>query len=321
MRLALAAAIVFALTAAVACGGDDTGDSTSPTTTRTAATTATTTATPSPAPSTPHVDVTGTIGRPTVTPDRGIAPGDDVMGDQKLYLSLGDSLAEGRGASDAKYTAWVPLVAYGLGAEYELVNMGVAGDDSRELIDRRLNNAVAEIQARANDGVPGNEASVITLEIGGNDLLDIYFDLVLPGTCPSVTEALQIPQCVQALEGALENYQPNLEYILDTLQANAPGVPIFLMTLYNPFSGGSVNLDRIGALALEGETDTPFEEGLNDVIREVGAAKGATVVEWYEYFLGKVNEYISGDLIHPNDNGHQVMADAVLAAMAAQGIP
>lgn len=243
------------------------------------------------------------------------------MGDQLLYLSLGDSLAEGRGASDPKYTAWVPLVAYGLGNAYELVNLGVAGDDSQELIDRRLDNAVTEIQDRANDGLPGNEVAVITLEIGGNDLLDLYEDLVLTGLCPSVPEALQRPQCVDGLDGALENYRPNLEYILDTLQSAAPGVPIFLMTLYNPFSGGSQNLDRIGALALDGEPDTPFPEGLNDVIREVGAARGVKVVEWYNDFLGKVNEYISQDLIHPNDTGHQVMANDVLAAMAAQGIP
>jgi lysophospholipase L1-like esterase len=39
------------------------------------------------------------------------------------------------------------------------------------------------------------------------------------------------------------------------------------------------------------------------------------VVDWYPLFLGKAHEYIYFDLIHPNDEGHRVMADAVLAAV------
>ena len=51
-------------------------------------------------------------------------------------------------------------------------------------------------------------------------------------------------------------------------------------------------------------TDTPFPTGLNDAIRAVAQEKGTYLVEWYALFLGKVNEYISQDLIHPNDTGH-----------------
>jgi lysophospholipase L1-like esterase len=150
-------------------------------------------------------------------------------------------------------------------------------------------------------------------------LLDIYFDLVIPGTCPSVVESLNRPECVGALQEALDRYRPNLVETVEALQAAAPGVPIYLMTLYNPFSGGASVLDEFGVLSLEGQEGTPFPEGLNDIIRaEAAAHPGVVLVEWYELFLGKQREYISQDLIHPNDTGYQVMADAVLAAILQQ---
>ena len=253
----------------------------------------------------------------TATPDPGPAPGEDPQGDQMLYLALGDSLSEGIAASDPKRTAWVPLVARELEPEYELLNLGVAGHDSEELIEEGpLDTALAEIEERENDGTPGNEVGIITLEIGGNDLLDLYFDLVIPGTCPSVVESLQIPSCVQALEEALAGYRPNLVHTIETLQSAAPGVPIYLMTLYNPFSGGASTLDEFGVLTLEGQEGTPFPEGLNDIVRaEAAAHSGVLLVEWYELFIGKQREYISQDLIHPNDTGYRVMAAQVLARL------
>jgi lysophospholipase L1-like esterase len=74
--------------------------------------------------------------------------------------------------------------------------------------------------------------------------------------------------------------------------------------------------EPIGDLALEGTPDTPFPEGLNDIMRAEGAAAGITVVDIYPLFVGKAPEYIALDLIHPNDAGYRVMADAVLAAVA-----
>jgi lysophospholipase L1-like esterase len=257
-------------------------------------------------------------------------PGDDEptspptvqpTGPQPLYLALGDSLSAGIGASDELTTSWVPLVRDALG--WDLLNLGVPGDDSFELLypGGPLDQGLEMIALRNKDAVAGNEIGVITLEIGGNDLLDIYFDLVIPGDCPSLVEALQSEVCVSALENALADYRVNLGTALGRLIEAAPEAPVFLMTLYNPFSGDRGPLDEIGALALEGAADTPFPEGLNDIIREVGEEYGVHLVEWYEPFLGKKYEYIAQDIIHPNDTGHAVMADAVIAAMAQAGLP
>jgi len=300
----LIASVIAAIVALsiVACGGgsDDGGQA------RDLSATSTATELPAGSPST---------GAPTVTPTPG------PTGPLPLYLALGDSLSAGVGASDGPRRGWVGLVNATL-PEWDLLNLGVSGDDSRELLfGGPLDEGLRHIALRAADAESGNEVGAITLEIGGNDLLDIYFDLVIPGDCPSLVEALQRNFCVNALETALADYGSNLAQTLQRLVEAAPETPIFLMTIYNPFSGGASVIDEMGVLALEGQEGTAFPKGMNDIIREVGAKASVTVVEWYELFLGKQSEYIAQDLIHPNDTGHAVMAAAVVEAMALAGLP
>jgi lysophospholipase L1-like esterase len=232
-----------------------------------------------------------------------------------VYLALGDSLSEGIGASDAEETSFVALVHKELGSNVELMNLGVAGDTSQDLIDKQLDRAIDEITTRNSDANPDNDVSVVTLEIGGNDLLENFFDFVLPGTCPNVEDGLNNPECVKQVRETLDTYGPNLDEILTRLREADPDVPIFLLTLYNPFSGGVRMLDDLVELALEGQPDTPFPEGLHDIVREQAEAHDAHLVEVGPQFEGKSREYIATDLIHPNDTGHRMMADAVLAEM------
>jgi Lysophospholipase L1 and related esterases len=321
----LVAAVALAFLIAACGGGSDSTALTSNVTTATRSPTPTAPSpSPSPTPTPTLVPVTsGPTSEPTfphITPSPEPTPINS-LGDQKLYLALGDSLSAGNGSSDPSRTSFVALIIQALGADYEVLNLGVPGHTSDDLVNKQLSRAVSEIQARQTDGIPGNETAAITLEIGGNDLLNLYTSLVLPGTCPSVPESLQRPQCVDGLRNALDHYTTNLEQILDALKAADPNLPIFLETLYNPFSGGANNLDQIGALTLEGQAGTVFPDGLNDIIRQVGQAKGVTVVDWYPIFLPRAAQYISQDLIHPNDAGYQLMAQAILDAMAQAGLP
>ncbi len=233
-----------------------------------------------------------------------------------VYLALGDSLSAGNGASVRGETAFVPLVHEALGPNVELMNLGVPGDTSDDLLNGGpLEQAIAEIEARKSDSVAGNEVAVVTLEIGGNDLLNLFFELVIPAICPNLEDSLSKPRCVEAFEGTLDAYRPNLKEVLERLRRADPDLPIFVMTLYNPFSGKTPAVDELVELALEGAPDTPFEEGLQDIIRDEAGAAGVHLVDVYSQFEGKGFEYIGNDLIHPNDAGYAVMAEAVLAAM------
>ena len=232
-----------------------------------------------------------------------------------LYIALGDSLSAGVGASSPE-TTFVELVHQSLGPGFELMNLGHSGDTSDDLLQGgTLGRAVDTIKARNGDDDTSNDVRLVTLEIGGNDLLGIYFSLVQTGTCPDVQTALAKPECTQALRDALAGFRPNFDTALDRLQEADPDVPIVVMTLYNPFDYlGAIG--ELGVLSLDGQTGTDFPEGLNDIIRAVaGGHEGVTVVDVYSAFKGKTASLISSDFIHPNDAGYRTMADAVIAAI------
>jgi len=180
--------------------------------------------------------------------------------------------------------------------------------------------AAALVGYRNGDDDPDNDAKLVTLEIGGNDLLNLFDDLVLSGTCPGLKEFLAEPECVDTLRQTLERFQPTLSLALDRLQEVDSEVPIVVMTLYNPLSGGiglaAVDaIEQLAEMSLEGLPDTPFPEGLNDIIRRETEERNLILVDLYPLFESKANEYIAHDFIHPNDGGHEVVAEAVLEAV------
>jgi lysophospholipase L1-like esterase len=306
MRLFLPALAL--LLVAVACGGG--GDDPKPTRGPTPSPTAVAAGQPTNAP-TPGVQVTAPPARVTPRPTPG-PPSPDAP----LYIALGDSLSYGVSASDRFITAFVPLVHASLPAGTGLLNLGHSGDDSEEIMRHgHLDQAIGEIVNRNGDGDPGNDVVLLTLEIGGNDLLDLFFDYVVPGRCPTLVESLQRQECIDILDTTLTNFEPNLKQIMDRLQAADPDLNIVLMTLYNPFSNKIDAFDPFGVLSLEGMPDTPFPEGMNDIIRAQASAGGVRLADVYPLFVGKAPEYISQDIIHPNDTGYSVMADAVIAVL------
>jgi lysophospholipase L1-like esterase len=236
------------------------------------------------------------------------------------YIALGDSLSEGIGATSRDETAFVPLVHDCIGTGFELLNMGESGDTSGQLLSHgHIADAVREVETRNSDEDPDNDVKVVTLEIGGNDLLDLFFDLVLGGTCPNVEVALQKPaECVEPLHDALDRYRYNLRVALDRLTAADPGVPVVMFTLYDPFSGTIAPFSELAVLALEGEPGTAVPAGLNDVMREVAPGYGVLLTDVYPLFTGRARYLVSGDYIHPNDAGYRVIAKAVSRALGLQ---
>lgn len=234
-----------------------------------------------------------------------------------MYIALGDSLSAGVGASDPAATAFVPLLHQRLGEGFELLNLGHSGDTSQQLLDHgHLEQAIAEIQARNGDDDPDNDVRLVTLEIGGNDLLDLFFELILSGTCPSLQVSLEKPECVDALDTTLREYGPNLESALSRLQEADPDVPIVLITLYNLFSGSVVPVfAELAELSMEGIPDTSFPEGMNDIMRAQVEGSDVILVDIYPLFEGRAPELIASDFIHPNDEGYRVIAEAIIDAL------
>ena len=104
-----------------------------------------------------------------------------------VYLALGDSLALGVGATVPERVGYVPRFHHALqpakrGGPHALINLAVPGATSASFI---TNGQLASAVAAIND--PTTDVQVVTLDIGGNDLLALLQGHVpaLPLPCPA----------------------------------------------------------------------------------------------------------------------------------------
>jgi acyl-CoA thioesterase-1 len=201
------------------------------------------------------------------------------------YVSLGDSLAVGVGASDPRERGYAPLyrdlLEGKMGREVGLIQLGVAGETSGSFVsgpDSQL--------ARAGRTLADNPGATVTLSLGGNDLL-------------SVAENTDAER-----EEALARYARNLDYALQTLGgASEPAPQIGVLALYNPASGSFTD---------------EWTDRLNAEIRRVAEANGASVAAADETFRGREEEYAHYARypwdVHPTDAGYEALAQAFLRA-------
>jgi hypothetical protein len=147
------------------------------------------------------------------------------------------------GASEPAQTGYVGLVFEALRtdpaspyreAELTLLNLGDPGETTTSIqaSGGQLEKALAEIERRKDDGTSGNEAAVITIDIGANDFLPL-----VQGQSPCLPNPLA-SACQKAAMSALTTFRTNFSDIMRRLRAAAgPEVEIVALGLYNPLSG------------------------------------------------------------------------------------
>ncbi len=239
-----------------------------------------------------------------------------------LYLALGNSLAAGVGASKPVQTGYVNLVFEYLQdtAPYAdtgitILNLGVPGETSASLLatGAQLEKALQEIDSRRSDQIQGNEVQVITIDIGGNDVLG----LAQGGTPCRIDPSGAV--CQQIVASTLTDFSTNFARTLTDLRRSAgPDALIVALTLYNPYSGTGGDLDAPGDLVVQ---------QLNTTVQSMAsrADVDAKVADIFPALQGKapslthIGETPSD--IHPNDDGYRLMADAVIAVLASTVAP
>lgn len=209
-----------------------------------------------------------------------------------VYLSLGDSVAAGNGASDRNATSFSALLARDEGVD--LVNLAVAGATTQDVLDKQLAGVAA--------AVGGRKPAFITISAGGNDLAALIpnpscVQDPLPASCP--------------LGEALDGVQRRYAEIVRRLRVEHPSTPIVLLAYPNFFSGTGHAFEAPAARVLP---------RLDDVIRGVAASQArVAVADPSAAFQGK-----GGELTHvldpqfdphPNDAGHRIIADAFIDAL------
>jgi len=241
-----------------------------------------------------------------------LAPAPAAAKETPAYVAIGDSLAFGVGASDPATGGYVALTFGTLqGSDryrdrgLELVNMGVPGATSSDLLlpGGQLERALSEIRDRQEDTSSSDDnVEIITVDIGGNDVLALA-----TADSPCLADTLG-EECQGRFQEMLGTLKGNLTQVLERLRQAAPKAELVVMDLYSPLSGRGGAEDLIADFAV-GEIDAVTDEVAS---RPDLHAKLATV---YPLFRGRAAQLVADDGVHPNDAGHALMAEVVLAAI------
>jgi lysophospholipase L1-like esterase len=201
------------------------------------------------------------------------------------YVSLGDSLAVGVGASDPREDGYAPLYRARLERETEretrLVQLGVSGETSESFL-RRDGDRPSQLD-RARGVLRRNPGATVTLSLGGNDLLRV------------------VNSSHSGRLAAVGRYGRNLDRILASLRSTSDPAPrIIVLTLYNPAPG---------------PVTAPWVGRLNAEIRRSAREHGASVAPVDRIFEGRESEYARPyEDIHPTDKGYRALVGAIVRA-------
>lgn len=255
----------------------------------------------------------------TVAACAALAPA--AMAASPLQLSIGDSWGYGYGASNPAQTGYVPLLYQQLKAGFdcspspnpkdkgckklELSNISVPGATTPTMIAGQLPAATAVLQQRNGNNNPRDNVEVVTVSIGGNDVVNPILGACLGGLTPA---------CAGVIASEFAAYQSDLNQALGALRTAAgPDARIVIGTYDDGISqcylGGIPGAPQLATLVLEGLPMTPFPGGIHDIMRAVGAAHGVEVAEVYGDL--SPGDWVGGsDCLHPNDSGYAKVADA-----------
>ena len=239
-----------------------------------------------------------------------------------VQLALGDSWAFGFGASVPSEGGYVPRLHDALTAGFdcspspnpkpgqgckklELITLAVGGATTPTLIRDQLPAATALLRERNSDRNPRNNVEVVTVHIGGND--------VVGPIIAACINAPTSPSCIQVVQSELATYRADLDAALSALRAAAgPDARIVIGTYDNPiaqcFLGAIPGAAQLGAVVLEGAPPT-IPAGLHDIIREVAAEHGVEVAEVFGD-LAPADWFGGNDCLHPVDSGYAKVATA-----------
>ncbi|MFO7289514.1 Lysophospholipase L1 [Planifilum fulgidum] len=206
------------------------------------------------------------------------------------YVAFGDSITAGYNAPHRR--GYVELLGFRLGSRIPRVwvaNCGKKGATSGDLLFYMTFSPFFRSALR--------RADLMTLCIGGNDLLHAYLKMNL----------LRRPD---AIPRSLHLYSLNLNNLIGMIRRANPG-PLLVLNLYNPFP--------LSPLAVR------WVREMNAIIDGVAARWNVPVVDICDRFLGKepfliygyrtgtLSDYrlFGGNPIHPNGEGHRIIAEAV----------
>jgi lysophospholipase L1-like esterase len=216
--------------------------------------------------------------------------GDDPPGGD-LYASMGDSVAAGSGASDAG-ASFPALVA--AREKVELYNVAKAGATTQDVLGQQL----ADVLPVLGSG----RVRFITISAGGNDFA---------GLIPNASCVEDPPPQSCPLDETLAGVEQRIDEILSLLREADARVPIVLLGYPNFFAGTNHAWDAPAGRVLP---------RLSEALRAVAATYERVAVASPSFDQQSADMPLTHVLDqpfdpHPNDAGHQLIANAMLEAL------
>jgi lysophospholipase L1-like esterase len=248
-----------------------------------------------------------------------------------VYVALGDSIASGYALNDPKRKCYGALFAAMCG-ECDYRNYAVKGYETDDLLSQL-------------DRINIEDADLVTVSIGGNNVLHTVGDRFLPlyedfgvgilgeyaKTLIGLGDKARVDRFFKALKDAfddellraevrrgLDKTKKELPDLLEKIRRKAPHAVVIIQTVYNPYKGLVINIPAIYHKDVSALVDE-FVCSLNRVIYRAAELCGCEVLDVYTEFENSKYDVLNSNTSfslgtpldfdpHPNGYGHEVIA-------------
>lgn len=224
-----------------------------------------------------------------------------------IYTALGDSIASGYKLSQNR-NGYVSLFGSYLSAQ--TTNLARVGLDSAGLLKLLGSDQVMMDQVKKSD--------IVTISIGGNDLLPIFSALQpsSPASLVTAVQAISGSAMQQKFQAAVAHFGQNWDKIVAQVKKLAPHAQIVATTLVDPYEGMVISVPVVARFDLGSYADGYIRQ-INTVITGHAKSGQYAVADAYSLFMQhKTDKLTNADLSkldfdpHPNAAGHRLLFQA-----------
>ena len=232
-----------------------------------------------------------------------------IKNENVTYVAIGDSLTQGVGDS-SNQGGFVPVLSQALESDFDWQvtsrNYGIAGNTSNQILKR--------MQEKKDIQRDLKKAKVMTLTVGGNDVIHVIKDNITNLNVDTFTKPAQA-------------YQKRLGQIIELARKDNKTLPIYIVGIYNPFylnfpemTEMQIIVDNWNQSTEEvcKEYDNVYFVPVNDLLYKGIDGKGGVTSSDDTSQSSKSSQdslndaLFEDDHFHPNNTGYQIMSDAIL---------
>ena len=225
------------------------------------------------------------------------------------YVAIGDSLTQGVGDS-SNQGGFVPVLSQALESDFDWQvtsrNYGIAGNTSNQILKR--------MQEKKDIQRDLKKAKVMTLTVGGNDVIHVIKDNITNLNVDTFTKPAQA-------------YQKRLGQIIELARKENKTLPIYIVGIYNPFYLNFPEMTEMQTIVdnwnrsteeVSKEYDNVYFVPVNDLLyKGINGKGGVTSSDETSQSTKSSQDSLNDalfeeDHFHPNNTGYQIMSDAIL---------